>query len=94
MEIRMPLFYLSFCDGARPKGKQWLGGLYVSAVNTVDAVCKSWDLKQNPGGQVLSIELPDDAPVKLNYRDRLLTEEEPRQAGPDSALQRMNGETF
>lgn len=69
-------FWLSFCDGSRPKGQQFLG---VSVVDVTEeeavdaalerpygdrwvvAACKkAWAMECNPGGSMMSAEMTSD----------------------------------
>jgi hypothetical protein len=49
----MSLFYLSFADSSRPKGKQFLGALIVRASHMTEAISASHALGLNPGGEVV-----------------------------------------
>jgi len=83
----MKLYYLSFADPTRPKGTQWLGCAYVEADSLPHATLhKSHEYGCNPGGEIMSIELPIDAPVKPEYRNRLLNEAELRESGDSREL--------
>lgn len=92
----MKLIYMSFADTDRPKGSQWLGAAYVEAEDLIAAIKKAWALKINPGGQVMSRELPLDAKVLPEYRHRLLTEDELRlvSGDGDTKLVRMDGTEY
>ena len=80
----MKLYYLSFADPTKPKGAQWLGGAYVEAESVTHAILHEAPRHGcNPGGEVASIEIPFDAPIKPEYRHRLLDEGMLRKAGPD-----------
>jgi hypothetical protein len=73
-------FYLSFADAKRPKGEQFLGGLYVRAFTLEGAITRSHVLGLNPGGEVriigpLTSESMDEY-VSPEDRERLLTREE------------------
>ncbi len=79
----MKLFYLSFADDTMPKGQQWLGGLYIHAEDLGNAIQRSWNTEQNPGGEVLCGVVPDNVTVDPQYIGRLLTQDELRaSAGP------------
>jgi hypothetical protein len=78
------LYYLSFADPTKPRGEQWLGGAYVEAESAIHAMLhESRRHGCNPGGEVVSIELPFDAPIRDDYRNRLLDDAMLRAAGPD-----------
>ena len=63
----MPLHYLSFADD------EWLGGLFIEAPDFPSAITASHVQGLNPGGEIMSVELPDDAPIPVEYRNRLLS---------------------
>lgn len=46
------LFYMSFADGERPRGSQFLGGLLIPAKTFTGALRASHDTGVNPGGEV------------------------------------------
>lgn len=46
------LFYMSFADGTRPKGTQFLGGLFIRAKSFTGALQASHQRGLNPGGEV------------------------------------------
>jgi hypothetical protein len=80
----MRLYYLSFADPTKPTGKQWLGGAYVEAESFAHAVLHEAPRHGcNPGGEVASIEIPFDAPISREYRNRLLDSDMLRRARPD-----------
>lgn len=64
------MWWLSFADGTKPKGFQFLGVVIVEAYGFTDAIQKSHDLGINPGGEVQGSRvdpMPDDFPAeKLN----------------------------
>jgi hypothetical protein len=64
-------FYLSFADGRRPKGFQWLGAAFVKATTFEKAMWTAWLLRINPGGEVMGYEIERLPPEE--YRNRLLT---------------------
>lgn len=74
-------WFLSFADGRRPKGTQFLGGAIVEAQDFMAAIKKTHALGINPGGEVQgtgpSITV-DSVGEELNkkYSNRLLTREE------------------
>lgn len=72
-------FWLSFADGTRPKGQQFLGACMVEVKRFPDhrdslkaALRKAHVLGINPGGEVQSVELPDVAPIHESWFDVLL----------------------
>jgi hypothetical protein len=74
----MALWWLSFCDTARPKGTQFLGSAIVEAETIYHAVPAAWQHRCNPGGQVQLMELPDGLAkhVPPEWRHRLMTRQE------------------
>jgi hypothetical protein len=74
----MTLFYFSFADATLPEGEQFLGGLFIEANNVVAAVTGSHVYGLNPGGEILTLEVPDDAAAHLpdEWKLRLLTREQ------------------
>lgn len=88
----MKCFYLSFADPNRPKGQQWLGGMYIEAADIRQALASSRTCG-NPGGEVMFLEV-DVTNIKPGYLARLLTEDELRQSSidDDTALVNNNGE--
>lgn len=84
------VFWLSFCDGTKPRGEQFLGACVVDVTAAeadaaeIDmllrfplampgnewlaaAISKAHRLGCNPGGEVASMELPDDHPNLSRY---------------------------
>lgn len=90
-------FYFSFVD-REGGGAHWLGGMYVKGTDLIDAVRASHEIGQNPGGELLSIELHEDqaAELPLSVYDKLYKTTEELQAalaeaGLDSTLTRGDG---
>lgn len=55
-------FWLSFCDGDRPEGDQFLGAAIIpDCVNLVDAMQQAYAHGCNPGGEIAGYELPPQA---------------------------------
>jgi len=50
---RWGAYWLSFADDEKPKGEQFLGVVVIKAPGFLHAVKRAWDLKINPGGEVL-----------------------------------------
>lgn len=69
-------FYMSFCDPYLPKGTRFLGAVIVSASDFIDAVIKTKTLGINPGGEIQSVEFPDNSGVPEEFIDRLLSRED------------------
>lgn len=77
------LWWLSFADGAKPKGFTFLGVVIVEAFGFVDAIQKSHDLGINPGGEIQGFLVPADShPVALH--NRLLQRDELEDIGVSS----------
>ena len=55
----MKYYWLSFCNSGLPKGSQFLGSCIVKGENLKDAITTAWRLGINPGGEVVSSEIPD-----------------------------------
>lgn len=79
----MTLYWLSFADGDRPKGTQFLGACIVEGGNSGDkradlraAVQNAWLHGCNPGGEVMSLRLPADVQIDEGWRNRLLSRAE------------------
>ena len=71
------LFWLSFADSNRPTGEQFLGVAIVEAIDIADATEKCWRLGINPGGEVLSVEVPEEKYESYSpHTNKLLTKEE------------------
>ena len=67
-------WWLSFADGEKPKGEQFLGVAVVKAINVTEAIREAWRLGINPGGECAFQELAKAPP--RNIRRRLLSREE------------------
>jgi len=52
------IFWLSFCDPERPKGTQFLGASLVEADDLEQAIRTAHRVGANPGGEVMSMEVP------------------------------------
>ena len=77
----MPSFYMSFADGTRLKGDQFLGAVIVPALSLVEAIAVAHVLGINPGGEVLghrvhNPETGDDIAVPERFQNKLLGREE------------------
>lgn len=65
----MPLLWLSFATD-----DEFLGVVITEAPDVMAGAAKCHALGINPGGQVLSFEIPEDAPKERSYpRDTLLS---------------------
>lgn len=65
----LKLFYLSFSDK-----DGWRGGTHVWATDPKDAITWAWRFKINPGGEVLTIEVPDPNTIPKEALYRLITD--------------------
>jgi hypothetical protein len=54
----MGLWWLSFCDPAKPKGEQFLGVALVEADDLPSATRRAWREGCNPGGEIAGFDLP------------------------------------
>lgn len=69
-------WWLSFADGGRPKGQQFLGGAIVRADGMLDAVRRAHVLGINPGGEVQGhkiVRMAGTGPIPDQYVERLLS---------------------
>jgi hypothetical protein len=65
------LMWLSFV-----KGGKFAGVVITDAADVGEASLKCWRLGANPGGEIMSFEIPEDAALERSYpRDVLLSEE-------------------
>lgn len=72
-ENRLNWWWLSFCDGRRPAGSQFLGVAVVYALGMTHAVRMAHEKGINPGGEVMSYPLDDDlVPADESVVDKLL----------------------
>jgi hypothetical protein len=65
---RLPWHWMSFADEGT-----CLGVVLIRARNMLEAVTLAHRLKINPGGQVLSYEMPEDYEVPDEFANRLLS---------------------
>lgn len=67
-------YWLSFCDPLKPKTKQFLGVCIVRAFGVATAILRAHQLGINPGGEVASWEIPEEAAFKVqDHADKLIT---------------------
>lgn len=71
-EEKLKLWWLSFADANRPKGRQFLGACVVWGFDLKDAIVRSHMAKCNPGGAIISGELPEES-VRRMPKDRIDT---------------------
>lgn len=67
-------FWLSFADGDRPKGQQFLGVIVVRALYFELAVARTHELGINPGGEVAGMEIPAHVPPPDEMLDKLVAD--------------------
>jgi len=84
----MTLYWLSFADPKKPKGKTWLGATMVEVNGTgktglADAIQRACDLHINPGGEIKSFEFP-----------RLYEREVRRRAKRDGSYEQLVGRAW
>lgn len=72
----MSSWWLSFADGDRPVGTQFLGACIVDASDFLIAVAKTHALGINPGGEVQGYEIPEGAPDLSRWKNRLMSRAE------------------
>jgi hypothetical protein len=86
------MFWLSFCDNTRPRGRRFLGVAIVEVFPPFEpkrrplepvnnamacAIERAWQLGINPGGEVGSMAIPPEHEERLRpYLDRLLSRDE------------------
>jgi hypothetical protein len=73
------LYWLSFCEDKKPEGEKFLGACMIVATDTIEAVKLAHEKKINPGGQVMSVNIPvtdEEIAHAEPYLNRLLTAEE------------------
>jgi len=70
---KKPWWWLSFADGTKPTGSQWLGGAYVQGDDIVEATRIAHFLGINPGGEVQGAELPESIQLPDEAINRLLS---------------------
>lgn len=71
------MWWLSFCDGDRPAGEQFLGATIVPGESMTEAVVNAHIIGCNPGGAVQGVEVPEhmEAYCKM-WIGRLLTKDD------------------
>ena len=76
MTVSTGLYWLSFADGDRPKGEQFLGACTVRAADFIESVMAAHLLGINPGGCVEGFACDPGIEVPDKYVERLLTRAE------------------
>ncbi len=81
-------WWLSFADGAKPKGQQFLGVVMVYAESIEQALLLTHVLAVNPGGEVEGWPLPESEPAPPPwFQNRLLSHDDVvRLQGPTPTL--------
>lgn len=75
----MGYVWMSFCDPTRSKGEHFLGALIIRADEIEQALHRSWMLELNPGGEVMSYEIPEEYHERIPpewVETRLITKSE------------------
>lgn len=72
-------WWLSFIDPERPQGARFLGVIILDAPTLDAAFTKSWELKINPGGEALGVQLNENMDEK--YKNRLIVYPEVAEIG-------------
>lgn len=85
-------WWLSFADGDKPKGQQFLGVAVVHALGLGDATMQAHRLGINPGGEVLGIPAPAWVKPPQEYTHRLLTKAEAQSLDEVLLQQRPEGQ--
>jgi hypothetical protein len=71
------IFWLSFCDPDRPKGTQFLGAVMIEAPDLPAAIRRAWKKNCNPGGEIVSTEVPPGKHADARrYLNRLMQRDE------------------
>lgn len=87
--------YLSFAEDRPPKGRGFLGGIYLQARGITHALCLLHLRGINPGGEVIGVDQPPDSLHLLpapEYRNRILNKQEMIEAHADQGgLVRLDG---
>lgn len=73
-------WWISFCDGSKPKGTQFLGVVIVRAKGFAGAIKRAWDIGINPGGEAQGYET-DPSGIAPEHMDRLLSKSDLIAAG-------------
>lgn len=72
----MPLYWLSFVDGDRPRGERFLGVAIVEALNEFVVIPAAWAAGVNPGGEVQFVQIPNEMDIPIQYINRLMDKDE------------------
>ena len=78
----MGLWWLSFCDPAKPSGEQFLGVALVEADDLPSATRRAWREGCNPGGEIAGFDLPLD---KMTNARRVILAKAPHHTLLDKA---------
>lgn len=77
------IYWLSFCDGSKPKGSQFQGVIIIKAMGMADALRRTWLLQINPGGEVQGIKCTENLQM-IDYDkmgEKLLSKEQLKEFG-------------
>jgi len=67
------LWWMSFCDITRPKGKRNIGVIITKAKGMAHAIAKAHKLGINPGGEVQACQIPNELVKNKDVCDKLLS---------------------
>ena len=70
------LIWMSFADPDLPKGQQFLGAVIIKARGLAQATVLTHTMGINPGGEILSMDIPNDLFITDFWQNRLLSREE------------------
>jgi hypothetical protein len=68
--------WMSFADPGRPVGQRFLGVIIIDAPGLATATTMTHTMGINPGGEIQSMEIPEDLEIKPFWKNRLLTKAE------------------
>lgn len=75
-QTKTRLWWMSFCDPQKPKGKQFLGAAIVPGDDEFDMMTNSHRIGCNPGGEVKFVEIRHDLHIKQEDIGRLMNREQ------------------
>jgi len=74
------IWWLSFADGNKPKGSQFLGAIIIHANDFIEAITETHMLGINPGGECQGMQVPPEGellvPIGEEWKYRLLSLQE------------------
>ena len=71
--MELPWWYISYADGNRPAGSQWLGACFVRATDAEGAIREAWRRGCNPGGEAIVVRAPAGLVGPRKFARRLLS---------------------